>query len=188
MKKDQMNSDPNLTKTKVDIGAKCNDLFIRVPNVPNCMECHLNRYCVMLENEKSLTLLSPGERMAHFIKAQHEEELVLALMNMNFGDFYGKKLEFEKENLELMCSVEKNSTETPSFDAILPQMGHKKIAINGTLNEIGKLFGDFFANKKNLKCDHIFDIEDITIATWICASFVLTTIQRKDFYKIIINR
>ena len=173
MKEGQMKSDQNSTTNLVDIGKKCNGVFLPVPNVANCMNCLRNRYCVMLEEEITLILLSPAERIAHFVKAQQEDDLVLSLMNMNFSNFNGKKLKFEKENLELMSSFEMNTPTTPLGDAILPLIGQKKSPINGTMIEIGKLLGNFFNNTRNLKGDHVFDIDDITIARWLCASFIL---------------
>ena len=173
MKEGQMKSDQNSTTNLVDIGKKCNDVFLPVPSVPNCLNCFRNRYCVLLEEEITLTLLSQKERIAHLAKAQQEDDLVLSLMNMNLGDFYEKKLKFEKENLDLMSSDEKNTPTTPLGDAILPQIGQKKTPINGTMIEIGKLLGNFFNNTRNLKGDHVFDIDDITIARWLCASFIL---------------
>jgi hypothetical protein len=127
---------------------------------------------VISNNAKGFLTLPVDERVSVLKKRIHFLNMNEAITKNGVKKILKKHLKYEKKCLKEARKTGKGVYHLLTPDEIFRKMHFKKIPIRSKMIGFGNRIGFILYHLKNSNGDHIFDIETVIIARWVCALFV----------------
>ena len=147
---------------------KCNFSPDRVFSPRECCGCSEKYYCETRFKIKVYADLGREDRIETLIRDIHELNIEKSIEQRDFKAVLEEMVKFDIAGIEREFQKRQVQNKPLILDTDLPHTENKKIVLDSNVADLGEIIGKFVFGTKNIKGNHLFKTDCVTLAKCIC--------------------